>query len=350
MREGDAAAGWAAATEALDRIEFCSDDVLRMAMVSAAGLEARGGRGAARAHLGDEAAARPALTHAELLVARVRACAEDGGPLEQAFLVNAEADHAAPSGRDDPARYAAAAAAWASSAALRAARRALAPAEALVAGGGREAAARRVASAQDHGAARRDLAGRRVREPSPAAGAAARRRPTARGEGPTTSLFGLRRASARSSRWSPRARRTARLAGSSTWPRRPRASTSRGSSPSSTCARAPRRRGRTPARVRRCRLIGTGGRRLARREIAVTPSRVASSADADRARRRPGSRPGRPSSAAHSASSGTRPGAQTSVATPGKRRARPLNTCRSRPPRTSVWWRIAMPSPSSRAR
>ena len=49
MREGDVEAGRAAVDESLDRIEFCSDDALRMAMVSAAGLEARGRRRAARA-------------------------------------------------------------------------------------------------------------------------------------------------------------------------------------------------------------------------------------------------------------------------------------------------------------
>ena len=148
MREGDVAAGRAAVEESLDRIEFCSDDALRMAMVSAAGLELEAGAAQHARDLGDEAAAGTALTYAELLVARVRACAEDGGPLEEAFLVNAEADHCRAVGSDDPARYATAAETWAAlSRPYRAARARWREAEALVAAGDREAAVVPVAAA-----------------------------------------------------------------------------------------------------------------------------------------------------------------------------------------------------------
>ena len=142
MREGDVAGGRAAVDEALDRIEFCSDDALRMAMVSAAGLEAEAGAAQHARDLGDDAAVAAALTHAELLIARVRACAEDGGPLEQAFLENAEADNCRAAGQDDPERYAAAARAWEElGRPYRAARALWRQAEALVAEGDREAAA-----------------------------------------------------------------------------------------------------------------------------------------------------------------------------------------------------------------
>ncbi|MET0684466.1 MAG: AAA family ATPase [Solirubrobacteraceae bacterium] len=141
MREGDVAGGRAAVDEALDRIEFCSDDALRMAMVSAAGLEAEAGAAQHARDLGDEAGVAAALTHAGLLVARVRACAEDGGPLEEAFLVNAEADNCRAVGRDEPERYAAAAAAWRElGRPYRAARALWRQAEALVAEGDRDAA------------------------------------------------------------------------------------------------------------------------------------------------------------------------------------------------------------------
>ena len=64
----------------------------------------------------------------------------------------------------------------------------------------------------------------------------------------TASRSASRRASARCSRWSPRAGTYARSAASSTWRRRPRASTCRGSWPSWTSARARRRRAsRIPA-------------------------------------------------------------------------------------------------------
>ena len=53
-----------------------------------------------------------ALTHAELLVARVRACVEDGGPLEQAYLATAEADYCRAQGTDQVEGWREAIAAW----------------------------------------------------------------------------------------------------------------------------------------------------------------------------------------------------------------------------------------------
>src|SRR5215203_4245954 len=141
MREGDVAAGRAAVDEALDRIEFCSDDALRMAMVSAAGLEAEAGAAQHARDLGDGTAVTAALGHAELLVARVRACAEDGGPLEHAYLAHAEADNCRALGIPQVEQWAEATAAWESlgrpyPAAIARWRQA----EALVASGDREAA------------------------------------------------------------------------------------------------------------------------------------------------------------------------------------------------------------------
>jgi DNA-binding CsgD family transcriptional regulator/tetratricopeptide (TPR) repeat protein len=111
-REGDVAGARAAVDLALDRIEFCSDDALRMAMASAAGLTAEATAAQHARDLGDEADVAAALTHAELLIARVRACAEDGGPLEQAYLAHAEADNCRALGTDQVGRWAEAAAAW----------------------------------------------------------------------------------------------------------------------------------------------------------------------------------------------------------------------------------------------
>jgi DNA-binding NarL/FixJ family response regulator/tetratricopeptide (TPR) repeat protein len=140
-REGDVAGARAAVDLALDRIEFCSDDALRMAMVSAAGLTAEATAAQHARDLGDEAAVAAALGHAELLLARVRACAEDGGALEEAYLTHAEADHCRTLGSDQVAGWAAAAAAWESlgrpyPAAIARWRQA----EALVAAGDREGA------------------------------------------------------------------------------------------------------------------------------------------------------------------------------------------------------------------
>jgi ATP/maltotriose-dependent transcriptional regulator MalT len=149
-REGDVPAARAAVDEALDRIEFCSDDALRMAMVSAAGLTAEATAAQHARDLGDRAAVDAALGHAELLIARVRACAEDGGALERAYLEHAEADYCRALGTDQTQRWARAAAGWAAlgrpyPAAVARWRHA----EALVAAGGREAAAPVAAAAME---------------------------------------------------------------------------------------------------------------------------------------------------------------------------------------------------------
>jgi DNA-binding CsgD family transcriptional regulator len=140
-RIGDVGAARAAVDEALDRIEFCSDDALRMAMVSAAGLAAEATAAQHARDLGDEEGLALALQHAELLIARVRACAEEGGPLEDAFLAHAEADHCRALESDQGPRWAAAAERWEAIGRPYAAAVALwRQAEALVAAGDREAA------------------------------------------------------------------------------------------------------------------------------------------------------------------------------------------------------------------
>jgi DNA-binding CsgD family transcriptional regulator len=111
-REGDMAGARAAVELALDRIEFCSDDALRMAMASAAGLTAEATAAQHARDLGDERAVADALVHAELLIARVRACAEDGGALEHAYLAHAEADYCRALGTDQVEGWHQAAAAW----------------------------------------------------------------------------------------------------------------------------------------------------------------------------------------------------------------------------------------------
>ena len=141
-REGDVAGARSAVDEALDRIEFCSDDALRMAMVSAAGLTAEA-TAAQNAHdVGDEEAVATALGHAEVLIARVRACAEDGGPLEAAYLAHAEADHCRAHDTDQAERWEEATARWdALGRPYPAAQARWRHAEALVAASDREAAA-----------------------------------------------------------------------------------------------------------------------------------------------------------------------------------------------------------------
>jgi DNA-binding CsgD family transcriptional regulator len=149
-RDGDVARARADVDTALDRIEFCSDDALRMAMVSAAGLTAEATAAQHARDLGDDAAVSAALGHAELLIARVRACAEDGGPLEQAYLLHAEADFCRARDTDQADRWVEAAAAWqALGRPYPAAVARWRHAEGLVAAGDREAAAPIAAAAME---------------------------------------------------------------------------------------------------------------------------------------------------------------------------------------------------------
>jgi DNA-binding CsgD family transcriptional regulator len=111
-RAGDLDAARAAVQAALDRIETCTDDVVRLARVATLGsiIEADGAQRAR--DLGDAEAQRRALLEADFHLARVRAAADDGGPIEGAWLCSAQAEHARGTGEPDPALHEAAAQAW----------------------------------------------------------------------------------------------------------------------------------------------------------------------------------------------------------------------------------------------
>ena len=284
-REGDVEAARAAVDDALDRIEFCSDDALRMAMVSSAGLAAEAGAAQHARDLGDEAAAAAALSHADLLdrararVRRGRRRARGGLPRQ------AEADHCRALGADKPERWAVAADALgrARPPVPRRARRAGAQAEALVAAGDREAAAvagaRRARASPSGSAPPGCAASSRASPPARGCGWPTAPAPRATGERRRTRTRSASpRASARCSRSWPRARPTARSAASSTWRRRPPASTSPGSSRSSTSARArrppasPTASGSTPPRRERP-PAASGGRRGQKRQTFLAAAR-----------------------------------------------------------------------------
>jgi ATP/maltotriose-dependent transcriptional regulator MalT len=111
-REGDLDAGRAAVEDALDRIEFCTEDVMRIARVSAAGVAVEADRAQRARDLGEPEAEREAITAAELLLARVSAAAEEGRPVEIAWLATARADMARARGDGDPGAWALAARSW----------------------------------------------------------------------------------------------------------------------------------------------------------------------------------------------------------------------------------------------
>jgi DNA-binding CsgD family transcriptional regulator len=141
-RSGNLEAARRAVDETLDRIEFCSDDMARIAAVAEVGARVEGGAAQAARDRHDAEAEREALGRSRALLERVELAAQSGGPVEQAVLASARAEHARAEGSESPGVWAAAAGAW-----LELGRpyqvvcARLRQAEALVAAGEREAAA-----------------------------------------------------------------------------------------------------------------------------------------------------------------------------------------------------------------
>ncbi|HEY7618897.1 MAG TPA: AAA family ATPase [Solirubrobacteraceae bacterium] len=111
-RAGNLDAARAAVQAALDRIETCTDDVVRLARVATIGAVTEADAAQRARDLGDAEETRRALMEGEFHVARVRAAADDGGPVERAWLRSAEAEHARGTGKPDPALHEAAAETW----------------------------------------------------------------------------------------------------------------------------------------------------------------------------------------------------------------------------------------------
>jgi DNA-binding CsgD family transcriptional regulator/tetratricopeptide (TPR) repeat protein len=142
-RTGDLEAARAAIDNALDRLDFCSDDVARMARVSATGVRVEADAAVRARDLGEDPSGP--IANAEMLIARVEACAEgEPGtrPNEAAFLTTAKAELARARGADDPALWAAAVQGWAGlERPYRAAHAQRRQAEAQLAAGDRDGAA-----------------------------------------------------------------------------------------------------------------------------------------------------------------------------------------------------------------
>ncbi len=149
-RRGELEAAQAAVAHALDELELCTDDVMRIARVTAVGLGVEADRAQRARDLRDAAAGRDARARAKIHLERLRAAAQSGGPVERAWLAVGAAEAARARGRSDPVAWARAAAAWdglerpafAAEARLRLA-------EALVEAGERREAAEAAASARD---------------------------------------------------------------------------------------------------------------------------------------------------------------------------------------------------------
>ena len=102
----------AAVDDALDQIEFCSDDVARIATVAATGVRVEADAATLARDRREQDEERVALRRAEEQLGRLRLTAESGGPVERAELVVAEAERSRAGGEDDPASWDAAATAW----------------------------------------------------------------------------------------------------------------------------------------------------------------------------------------------------------------------------------------------
>jgi DNA-binding CsgD family transcriptional regulator len=111
-RAGDLEAGRAAVQRALDRIETCTDDVIRLARVSAAGASLEADAAQRARDLGDADAERRALAEVSLHAGRAEAAASGGGPIEAAWALAAAASAKRAEGHRDPDACQAAAEAW----------------------------------------------------------------------------------------------------------------------------------------------------------------------------------------------------------------------------------------------
>jgi DNA-binding CsgD family transcriptional regulator/tetratricopeptide (TPR) repeat protein len=111
-RAGDVDAARGAIDEALDRIEYCSEDLARIAQVAAAGVHVEADAAERARDWRDEPAERAARERATAMTDRMRIAAEDGGPVVRAQRALAEAELARAEDRPDPSLWEAAAAAW----------------------------------------------------------------------------------------------------------------------------------------------------------------------------------------------------------------------------------------------
>jgi DNA-binding CsgD family transcriptional regulator/tetratricopeptide (TPR) repeat protein len=111
-RERDLPAARQAIADALDRIEVCTDDVMRIARVSAEGVRVEADFAQRARDLREKGEEREAITRAKLHVDRLRAAAQEGGPVERAWSSVGAAELARARGRNDPKLWAKAATQW----------------------------------------------------------------------------------------------------------------------------------------------------------------------------------------------------------------------------------------------
>ena len=111
-RQRDLTGARAAVAHALDRMELCTDDVARIARVTAAGMRVEADIAQRARDLRERADERDAVARARIHMQRLRAAASEGGPVERAWQAVGAAELARARGRSDPKLWMVAAREW----------------------------------------------------------------------------------------------------------------------------------------------------------------------------------------------------------------------------------------------
>jgi ATP/maltotriose-dependent transcriptional regulator MalT len=111
-RRYDLLAGRAAVEHALGRLEVCTDDVMRIARASAVGARVEADIVRRAKDLRERAEERDAMTRLQIHLSRLDAAAQEGGPVERAWLAVGQAELSRARARNDPRRWQKAAEQW----------------------------------------------------------------------------------------------------------------------------------------------------------------------------------------------------------------------------------------------
>lgn len=111
-RHQDLLGARAVVDHALGRLEVCTDDVMRIARVSATGAWVEADIARRAKDLRERAEQRDALARLRLHIRRLGAAAQEGGPVERVWQAVGEAELASARGRNDPAHWREAADQW----------------------------------------------------------------------------------------------------------------------------------------------------------------------------------------------------------------------------------------------
>jgi ATP/maltotriose-dependent transcriptional regulator MalT len=102
----------AAVEHALDRLELCTDDVMNIARVAAAGARVEGDIAQRARDLRERLQERDAIARLRIQLQRLDAAALEGGPIERVWRTVGKAELARGRGRSDPTLWLAAAGEW----------------------------------------------------------------------------------------------------------------------------------------------------------------------------------------------------------------------------------------------